>query len=426
MTVGVLGAGILGLSCALRLAQAGESVVVLEKEDVPGGLAAGFPVGGAYLERFYHHLFGTDRAIVALIHELGLGPDLYWGQPNTSVLRGGRPYALNSATAVLRFTPLPPLDRLRLGAGVAYLKGVRDYRSLPDETAADWIRDRMGERAYTVVWEPQLRGKFGSYYEQVDLPWFWARIHCRTTSLGYLRGGFHRLYARLAEEIVRLGGRVELGREARSIEREADGRLCVDTSGGPYHFDRLAVTLTTRLFLRLARGLPEPYRARWEKGPLHLGAHCLVLSLDRPLMPPVYWLSVADPGLPFLAAVEHTNFLPASDYGGRHLLYLGNYLPMEHELFGWDDARVLAEFLPHLRRLNPSFEPAWVREHWVWKAPFAQPVVTRGYLRQLPPHETPLPGVYLANMAHVYPQDRGQNYSLKLGEKLARRVLSYP
>src|SRR5581483_12271584 len=132
MTVGVLGAGILGLSCALRLAQAGESVVVLEKEDVPGGLAAGFPVGGAYLERFYHHLFGTDRSIVALIHELGLGSDLYWGQPNTSVLRGGRCYPLNSATAVLRFTPLPLLDRLRLGAGVAYLKLVRDYRKLPD------------------------------------------------------------------------------------------------------------------------------------------------------------------------------------------------------------------------------------------------------------------------------------------------------
>ena len=423
MTVGVLGAGALGLSCALRLAQAGESVVVLEKEAVPGGLAAGFPVGDAYLERFYHHLFCTDRSIVALIRELGLGPDLYWARPNTSVLRDGRCYPLNSAAAVLRFTPLPLFDRLRLGAAVVYIKLARDYRQLPDLTAAEWIRQRMGERAYAVVWGPQLYGKFGAHAEQIDLPWFWARIHCRTMLLGYLRGGFHRLYSRLAEEIVALGGRVELGREVQAVEREPDGRLRVDTTTGPYHFDRLAVTLPTRLFLRLARGLPDAYRARWEGGPLHLGAHCLVLALDRPLMPPVYWLSIADPGLPFLAAVEHTNYLPASDYGGRHLLYLGNYLPMEHELFRWDDARVLDEFLPHLRKLNGAFDPSWVREHWVWKAPFAQPVVTRGYLQQLPPHETPLPGVYLANMAHVYPQDRGQNYSLRLGERLARRVL---
>jgi protoporphyrinogen oxidase len=424
MTVGVLGAGVLGLTCALRLAQAGESVVVLEKESVPGGLAAGFPVGGAHLERFYHHLFGTDRSIVALIGELGLGADLHWGTPNTSVLRDGRCYPLNSAMAVLRFDPLPLLDRVRLGAGVAYLKAVRNYRHLPDETASDWIRQRMGQNSYDVVWGPQLHGKFGAYADQVDLPWFWARIHCRTTALGYLRGGFHRLYSRLADEIVARGGRVELEREVQAIEREPDGRLRVDTTTGAYHFDRLAVTLPTRLFLRLARGLPEAYRARWEQGPLHLGAHCLVLALDRPLMPPVYWLSIADPGLPFLAAVEHTNFLPASDYGGRHLLYLGNYLPMDHELFGWEDGRVLETFLPHLRKLNPEFEASWVREHWVWKAPFAQPVVTHGYLQRLPPHETPLPGVYLANMAHVYPQDRGQNYSLRLGEKLAGRVLA--
>src|SRR4051795_2385175 len=134
MTVGVLGAGVLGLTCALRLAQAGEDVVVLEKETVPGGLAAGFPVGGAYLERFYHHIFGTDRTAIATIEELGLGDKLYWAKPNTSVLRDGGVYPLNSATSVLRFNPLPPLDRLRLGAGAAYLKLVRDYRALPDET----------------------------------------------------------------------------------------------------------------------------------------------------------------------------------------------------------------------------------------------------------------------------------------------------
>jgi protoporphyrinogen oxidase len=424
MTVGVLGAGALGLSCALRLAQAGESVVVLEKEPVPGGLAAGFEVApGVYLERFYHHLFRTDTTAVAMAQEMGLGDRLYWAQPNTSVLHQGQFYALNSPAAVLRFDPLPPLDRLRLGAGVAYLKYLRDFRRLPDETAAAWLRRRMGERAYRVVWEPQLVGKFGAYKDDVALPWFWARIHCRTPELGYLRHGFHQLYTRLADTITSLGGRVELGREIERVERTPDGHYQVTTATATYHFDRLAVTLPTRLFLRLAPGLPEAYRARWEAGALHLGAHCVILALDQPLMPPVYWLSVTDPGYPFLAAVEHTNFLPPEDYGGRHLLYLGNYLPMDHELFRWDDERTVAEFLPHLRKLNPRFDPSWVRERWVWRAPYAQPVVTHDYLRNLPPHDTPWPGVQLANMAHVYPQDRGQNYSFRLGERLARRLI---
>src|SRR5689334_18133123 len=155
MTVGVLGAGALGLSCALRLAQAGESVVVLEKETVPGGLAAGFRVGDAYLERFYHHLFRTDTTAIALADELGLGDALYWGQPNTSVLRDGRIHSVTPPVPdLLRFPPLGPLDRLRLIAGMGYLKLVRDPRRLPPETAAAWLRRRMGTRGYRVFWEP--------------------------------------------------------------------------------------------------------------------------------------------------------------------------------------------------------------------------------------------------------------------------------
>ena len=131
-------------------------------------------------------------------------------------------------------------------------------------------------------------------------------------------------------------------------------------------------------------------------------------------MPPIYWLSINDPGYPFLAAVEHTNYVDPADYGGRRLLYLGNYLPMEHPLFAQDDAETLAQFYPYLKQINPDFEPGWVQEQWVWKAPFAQPIVTTDFVQHIPPHETPLPGLYLANMFQVYPQDRGQNYSIRM------------
>ena len=113
-------------------------------------------------------------------------------------------------------------------------------------------------------------------------------------------------------------------------------------------------------------------------------------------MPPVYWLNINDPGYPFLAAVEHTNMMPAGDYGGRHLLYLGNYLPMDHRYFKQPDAEVIAEFLPHLNKINPAFDPVWVTRAWVFKAPFAQPVVTREYRGAHPAADhadpQPLPG----------------------------------
>lgn len=419
MRIGVLGAGVLGLGAALRLAQTGHRVEVVEREAMAGGLAAGFAVGPSYLEKFYHHLFRTDRAITGLIDELGLVEKLVWKRPDTSFLSGGRVWGLDSAADVLRFGPLAPQDRLRLGAAVAFLKVLPDPRPLERATAADWIRKWMGPAVFRTIWEPLLRGKFHDHAESIAMPWFWARVHCRSQDLGYIRGGFQLLYNRLVEGIEQLGGSVSLGRPATRIEGLANGRVRVQTAAGDSEYERLVVTLPTRLFLRLAPDLSVEYRERYERGTDHLSAHCLVLALDRPLTD-IYWLNINDPGLPFLSLVEHTNFMPPADYGGRHLIYLGNYLPPDHQLFSLSESEIRQLFLPPLKRLNPSFDESWVTQSWSFAAPYAQPIVRLGYPASLPPHATPIENVYLANMGHVYPQDRGQNYSLLLGEKIAR------
>ncbi|MBI4492739.1 MAG: NAD(P)/FAD-dependent oxidoreductase [Chloroflexi bacterium] len=423
MAIGIVGGGALGLAAALTLVEAGREVVVLERDTTLGGLAAGFKLGPSYLERFYHHLFGTDTTVLELIRHLGLGERLVWKRPDQSVLSGGRIYSLDSAVDVLRFGALPLPDRVRLGAVLAYLKLERRYQQLDRWTAAEWLARWNGQATYRVLWEPLLRAKFGVHFDRIAMPWIWARIHCRTQALGYLRGGFQALYERLGETIVARGGRVELGKEVSGIAVEPDGAVLVTTTSGDYRFERLLATLPTRLFLRLARGLPREYVDRYAAEGEHFGAHCLVLALERPLLQDVYWLGVNDPGFPFLSIIEHTNYMPPQDYGGRHVVYLGNYLPMDHELFRMDERQVLEAFLPHLARVTPAFKPGWVREAYVFKGPYAQPIVTRGYADRLPPHQTPLPGVLLANMGHVYPQDRGQNYSVALGQRMAKLVL---
>ncbi len=428
---GVLGAGALGLTVALRLAQRGEPVTVLEREPAAGGLAAGFPFPGlpnTYLEKFYHHLFRSDRDAIALIDELGLGARLVWPRPTTACLVHGRAWPLDSALRVLRFGPLSLLDRLRLGAAIAYLKLERQHQRLEGRTAAPWIRRTMGRRVYDLVWGPQLVSKFGTYAEQIALSWFWARVHFRSQSLGYVRGGFQHVYDALVREIERHGGRVLLGHEVRAIEKRPDGTFRIEsraTAGTAppitHRFGAVVSTLPTRITLRLTPQLPAAFARQFDWGQAY-GAHCVILALDRPFMPPVYWLSVNDPGYPFLAAVEHTNYMGPADYGGRRLLYLGNYLPMEHPLFAQDDTETLAQFYPYLRQINPDFESSWVQEQWVWKAPFAQPIVTTDFVQHIPPHETPLPGLYLANMFQVYPQDRGQNYSIRMANRLVHRL----
>ena len=421
--VGVLGGGALGLAAALRLAQAGRQVTLIEREPQLGGLAAGFSVGPNYLEKFYHHIFRTDTTIIGFIRELGLEGRLLWGQPNTSTLSRGRIVSLGGIPDLLRLPLLAPADRFRFLAGMAVLKAIPNEKVFTGWTAAAWMPRLMGRRVYDVMWEPILRGKFGARADEIAMSWLWSRVHERSLRLGYLRGGFQLLYEAFGERIRALGGTVLTGLSAAAVASR-DGRVEVRTESGDVHvFDQVLATLPTRLFTRLAEDLPGWFVERYP-GPDHFGAHVLILGLDRQLVPGVYWLNINDRDLPFLALVEHTNFLPPADYGGLHLVYLGNYLPMDHPLFGQSDDEVLQSFVAGIRRIRPDLDPAWVQRHWVFRAPYAQPIVTTTYLKTLPPHRTPLPGVYLANMAHVYPQDRGQNYSLRLGERMAQLMLS--
>jgi protoporphyrinogen oxidase len=419
---GVLGGGALGLGAALRLAQAGRRVTLIEREPQLGGLAAGFRVGPNALEKFYHHIFKTDTTIIAFINELGLGDRLIWGQPNTSTLSNGRIVSLGTIPDLLRLPLLPALERFRFLAGMAALKAIPNEKPFAGHTAAEWMPRLMGRHVYDVMWEPVLRGKFGARADEIAMSWLWSRVHERSLRLGYIRGGFQQMYDAFGARLNALGSTVLTGTAATSISRSENGIEVQTDSGASHQFDQLLVTLPTRLFMRLTPSLPAEFVNRYQ-GPEHYGAHVLILGLDRPLVQGVYWLNINDRDLPFLALVEHTNFMPPSDYGGLHLVYLGNYLPMDHPLFTSSDSDILESYLAALKRIRPDLDASWVKRHWVFRAPFAQPIVTTDYLSQLPRHETPLPGVFLANMAHVYPQDRGQNYSLRLGERMARLML---
>ena len=421
-TTAVLGAGALGLTVAMRLGQHGDRVTVIEREPLPGGLAAGFEVAsGIWLEKFYHHLFRSDRRAIGLIQELGLEGDLIWKEPITATLVGGRVHQLDSPASLLAFGPLPLADRLRMGVVLAVLKAMPNPRLLEGTTADVWTKRWMGDRAHATVWEPLLRGKFGDAAPEIAMPWFWARVHDRTRQLGYLRGGFQPLYERMADAVRTAGGETRFGEAVKEIRSTNDARLEVETDAGVERFDRVVSTFATRLTARLVPELPESWRRRHDWGRAY-GAHCVVLALDRPLTS-VYWLNINDPGYPFMALVEHTNYVPADHYGGRHLVYLGNYRPMDSPLMTASLADILDEFLPPLARLNPAFERSWVTDAWAFAAPFAQPIVSVDYREHLPPFSTPVRGLWTASMFQVYPHDRGQNYSIALAEALVGRLI---
>jgi protoporphyrinogen oxidase len=276
---------------------------------------------------------------------------------------------------------------------------------------------------YNALWRPLLVGKFGEENAKiVNMAWLWARLHARTTRLGTFKGGFQAFLDKLAGVVRGLGVDVRLNAPVISLRREADGKLAVQTKDGePEAFDAVISTSSPALMARLAPDLPASYSEKLT-ALKSMGAVVVVLALKQRLTH-FYWHSLPkEAGFPFLALVEHTNYMDRQHYGGDHIVYLGDYLEPDHEYFRLSKDELLAKFLPALKRFNPEFDPSWVKDSWVWKAAYAQPVPPVNHSQNIPPLRTPVPGLYFASMSQVYPWDRGTNFAVEIGRKVAGMV----
>ena len=436
MRVGIIGAGATGLPAAYDLLKAGHEAVVYESAPFIGGHASTFDVGGQRLERGYHHWFTSDTDIVELVEEIGLGDTIRWIDSTVGTLYDGRIYDFVTPLDLLKFKPLSLPNRVRLGLTTLYLQRQKDWQKYERVTAEAWLRRHGGQGVYDVFWGPMLRGKFGEdYYRQVSMAWVWGKINTRVKSrgksmvrekLGYPLGSFGMVFDTLVDKIRELGGEVHTSTPVNRIVIE-DGRatgLEIRIGDGGHKeekFDAVLATTPSPIFSRLVPPMPEEYKSRLERA-RYMSAVLIVLVLDRPLSH-VYWLNVADRSIPFVGVIEHTNLIGPEYYGGKHIVYLSNYLTRDDPLYRMGHDELLDEYLPHLKKINPDFELDWIETSYHHRVDGAQPVIGVDYSRHIPDHQTPFKGVYLANTTQIYPEDRGTNYSVRMGRQVARRIL---
>ncbi len=423
MRVGIIGAGIAGLTAAYELGLAHHEVHVYEADAQVGGLASGFRDARWQwpLERFYHHVFEGDRAIRTLTEQIGFANRLVFRKGITAHFWNGTFYPLDSPLAVLRFPGLPPIDRLRFGLASFYLKYVtRDWRTLEGTTAVEWAARWMGPRAYRVLMQPMLEGKMGPYARDVNMAWLWARLRARSFKLGYYAGGFQSFADALHTAVARLGGEIYLSEPVVKLEPDGAG-WTLHSASGVQTYDCVIATGSPGLLAKLVPTLPPDYLGKLA-GLRSLGAVVLTLALKQRLTN-FYWMQGMQKGdFPFLALVEHTNFVEAKHYGGDHLVYCGDYLPANHDYFRLGKDEVLKLFAPAIARFNPAFTLDWVRDYWLHREPYAQPIVGLNHSANIPPLATPLRGLYWASMSQVYPWDRGTNFAVELGQQVAHEA----
>ena len=435
MRVGIIGGGIAGLAAAYHLTKEGHFAEVFEVAPFLGGQASTFDVFGGRLERGYHHLFVSDTEIADLIQELGLGGKLAWLESTVGFYHGGKIWDFASPMDLLRFKPLPFLDRIRVGFWTFILQKTKSYNKFEGVTARDWLSKRMGRRGYEVIWEPLLRGKFGEFYDKIGMTWIWNKVTLRVASrkgagqvehLGYPMGSFGEVIEVLADRIAQQGGVIHTSASVTQIV-EADGSATameVQLEGGETErreYDAIIATTPSYVFTRLAPAMPPEYQSKLENVD-YLSAVLMVMVMDRPFTNK-YWMNIADPNMPFVALIEHTNLIDKELYGGKHILYISNYPSRDNELYQMSGDELMDLFVPHLQKINPDFERSWVIEYHHHRVDGAQPIVGVNYGAGIPGHRTPVQGLYLANTTQIYPEDRGTNYSVRMGRQVARMVV---
>ena len=425
----VIGGGFCGLAAAYELGRRGIRVTVLERDEDIGGLAGSFTAAGARIEKFYHHWFTNDAHAMSLIEELGLADKVRRRSTRSGAYYAHDFFKLSTPLDLLRFSPLALRDRIRLGLLALRVRRMRDVRLLEDRTAADWLRETAGERVYEVVWEPLLRGKFGDMAEEVAAVWLWNKLKLRGGSRGeagqerlaYLQGGFAALADALADAVRARDGEIGTGAPVEGLRVEAGRVTGVVTARGTVAADGVLATPA----LPIVADLVEPHTPGGYAGRLrrirYLANLCVVLELDRSLSD-FYWLNVCDPGFPFVAVIEHTNFDPSAARAGRHLVYLSRYAPASDALYRMPDQPLVAQAVEHLRRMFPDLRDDRILGAHVWRARYAQPVVECGYRALIPDVRTPLENLFLATMAQIYPEDRGTNYAIRQGRNAAGTV----
>lgn len=432
MRIGIIGAGPAGMAAAYDLNKAGHTVTIFEAGQRVGGLAAGFRDDHWEweLEKYYHHWFESDKDILDLIAELGVSDKVMFPRPKTSMWSHGRSYPFDNVRAWLSFPHLPLIPKMRFGFTGLYLRYSKNWKPMEKYTAEEWLTRYMGKRAYDILWKPLLIGKFGELYNQVTMAWLWARIYTRSVRLGTFEGGFQCFLDFFAKRLQENGVTICLGSPAQNVRRNGD-KLEVKVAGQPIDFDAVISTTSPAAMLRLAPDIPDPYATKLRKLQ-SIGAVVVVVAIKQQFMTDgTYWLNLpanspdkAKSEFPFLALVEHTNYMDSKHYGGDHILYLGDYVAADHEYFKLSDDQLAERFIGVLKRFNPNFAPDWVRKYWVFRVPYAQPIPLVNHSQNIPDLATPIPGLYLASMSQVYPWDRGTNYAVQIGRQTAARILA--
>ncbi|MBB3542455.1 NAD(P)/FAD-dependent oxidoreductase [Rhizobium sp. BK399] len=420
----VIGAGPMGLAAAHRAVNLGHEVDLVEADSVPGGMAAHFDFGGLSIERFYHFVCKSDAPTFALMDELGIGDRMRWKATSMGYYMKGKVHPWGDPISLLTFPHLSPIAKLRTGLQMFFTTKRRDFASIEALTARRWLEGGSGKEVYDKMWKRLMELKFYELSDDISASWIATRVKRIGNSrrsifqeeLGFIDGGSQTLVDALVSDFAAKGGRLHLSSPAEKVET-AEGRVTGVTAGGLFFpADAVISTVPTPLISKLVPDMPSDWLQKYN-AIRNIGVVCLLFKLKKSVTKN-FWVNIVDPEIEIPGIIEFSNLRPVKDT----IVYVPYYMPTTQPKWGWADQQFIDEAFGYIRRINPAIEPGDLMEATVGRLRHAQPVCQPNFREKLPPIETAISGLLIADTCFYYPEDRGVAESIRYGRLMAETV----
>jgi len=416
----IIGAGPMGLMCAMELLRQGKQVDIHEADDRIGGMSASFDFDGLDIERYYHFICKTDYPLFELLDELKLAGALRWTETKMGFYFNGKLYRWGTPFALLGFDGLGLVDKLRYALHVMYTKNIKDWRSLDKVNATGWLRKWVGKRAYDVLWRSLFDLKFFQYTDQLSAAWIGTRIKrvglsrksLMQETMGYLEGGSQVLLDAMQRFIVERGGRIHLRSRIEKVVVEDGAVTAVRVNGQDRACTAVISTVPIQYVPKLVPDLPPGFAASI-RAIENIPVACVILKLRHPLSEN-FWMNINDPGIGIPGVIEYSNLNRMSPA----VVYAPFYMPKTHPKWSQSNDELIDEVIGYLGRINPAFRPDWVLSRHCHRYDFAQTICPPGFFAMLPSMKTPVTGLFMADTSYYYPEDRSINESIHVARAL--------
>ena len=426
--IAIIGAGYTGLTIANELVKKGYDVTIYEKNNYVGGMCATVDICGTKQEKYYRHIFKSDTDAIGLINELGLENELIWPATKMGYLSDNVIYEFGTPISLLKFKPIGFVDKIRFGLNVLQIKAINDYKKLENYTAEEWLKPRIGEKAYSKIWEPLLISKFGDQKSKVSMAWLWGKIKLRSTSstkegeqLGYIKGSYQVLTDKFYNSLVGKGVNIRLNTQVLNVSKYKDKFVIKTNVNDAELFDYTISTVDYDTSARILNELLSEDEKNRMGTVKYTSARTMLIVANKSFSK-FYWTNIGDNNIPFGGIIEHTNMISKDEYNGNTIIYISNYMTEENPLFNATEDDMLNEYMEHLNRINPGFSRENIVEYHVYNQNYAQPIITCNYSDIIQPVKMETVNLFLCTMPQIYPQDRGMNYAIRMGKQVAELI----